>query len=162
MGGVPASKRVGPLGRGEAVEAHVGDHAAAAEERRHRRRGSRREPTGRRCRSGPSILWPEKREEVDVEVGHVGRRVGDELGGVDGDERSVAVGRRGELAHRVIVPSTLDIADDRDQLHALHQPVEVGEVEAEVVGHGDEAHLDAGAARAAGTTGRCWRGAPSR
>ena len=35
IGGVPASNLAGQLGGREAVEAHVGDHVAAAEERRH-------------------------------------------------------------------------------------------------------------------------------
>ncbi len=63
-----------------AVEADVADHLAAPEERRHRFEELRPGPQGRRCRSGPSILWPVKPEEVAADLGHVGRQVGDAAG----------------------------------------------------------------------------------
>jgi hypothetical protein len=74
---------------------------------------------------GPSILWP-----VKPKKSHEDERAGRPGGGDDAVE-----GRDGaeHVAHR----------GDPDELHAVDETVEVGEVEGVVVGHGEVAQLDA-------------------
>ena len=83
-------------------------------------------------------------EEVAAELAHVGGQVGDRLGPVGQHQGAGARGRRRRCAAKgVIVPSTFDMAVQRDQLRAVEQAVEVGEVEAVVVVDGEPAQLDA-------------------
>jgi hypothetical protein len=69
--------------------------------------------------------------------------VGDGLGGVDVHERARRVGGVGQQPDVVERPEDVRHGRDRQQLRTVEQPVEVGEVELEVVGDGDPAELDA-------------------
>ena len=87
IGGVPASNLAGSSARGEAVEADVGDHVAAAEERRHRVEQCLAAPqhadAGR-----PAHLVAAEREEVGAPRLHVGDVVRHVLAAVDDGERA--------------------------------------------------------------------------
>ena len=97
MGGVPASNLSGSGGGREAVEADVGDHVAAAQERRHGLQQLLAAPQhadpGR-----PAQLVGREGHEVGAHGLHVGRVVGDELAGVDDGQRAGGVGGVGQEA----------------------------------------------------------------
>ena len=126
----------------EAVEAHVADHLAAAEERRHlleqRLAGPERADAGRAAH-----LVGGERDEVGVPGLHVGGDVRDVLARVDQHERVVGVRGVGERADLVDRAEHVRHRRDREEPGAVEQLVEVGEVEPEVVGHRDPAQLDA-------------------
>ena len=92
---------------------------------------------------GPSILCPVNADEVGVPRLHVDGEVRDGLGGVDQDPRAGGVGRVGERADVVEGAEHVRRGGDREQLGAVEQAVEVGEVEAVVGGQRDPAQLDA-------------------
>ena len=119
------------------------DHLAAAHERRHGVEELGRGPTAPRCRSGPHILWAENADEVGVPGLHVDREVRHRLAGVDQHVGAGGVGGVGERADVVDRAEHVRHRADREQLGAVEQAVEVGQVEAVVVGDGDPAQLDA-------------------
>ena len=97
--------------------------------------------------SGPNILCPEKRQEVDAEVVDVDRQVRHRLAGVEHDERADGVGALGELGDRVERAEHVGDVGEREDLGALgEQAVEVGEVEPPV---GRDRHPAQGGAGAA-------------
>ena len=128
--------------RGEAVEADVADHLAAAEERRHRVEqlvaGPQRADPGR-----AEHLVRREGDEVGVPRLHVGRDVRHELARVDEDERAVRVRGVGERTDVVDRAEHVRHRADGEERGAVEQRVEVREVEAEVGGERDPAQLDA-------------------
>ena len=88
------------VGRGVAVGADVGDHAAAAEERRHRVQDVLAGPKDADARRSEHLVTGED-QEVDVERDDVGRQVGDGLRAVDRDQRTVAMRDGREFADRI-------------------------------------------------------------
>ena len=81
--------------------------------------------------------------EVGAHGGDVGGQVRGELRAVDQQQRAGGVGRVGEPADRGEGAEHVGHGRDADQLHAVEQPVEVGEVERVVLGHRDHPDLDA-------------------
>ena len=82
-------------------------------------------------------------DEVGVPRLHVDRQVGDGLGGVDEHERARRVRGVGQQPDVVEGAEHVRHRGDRQQLGAVEQSVEVGEVELEVVRDRDPAQLDA-------------------
>ena len=111
------------IGRGVAVGSDVGDHPAAAEERRHRIQDVLAGPKDTDAGRTEHLVTGED-EEVDVECHDVGRGVRDRLRAVDGDQGAVAVSDRREFANRVDRAQDVRHAGDREQLHAPHQLVD--------------------------------------
>ena len=109
---------------GEAVEAHVADHLAAAEERRH---------LLEQLLAGPQRADPARaahlvrgeRDEVGVPRLHVGGDVRHVLAGVDEHERVVRVRGVGERADVVERAEHVRHRGDREQAGAVEQLVEV-------------------------------------
>ena len=87
------------LGRREAVEAHVGDHVAAAEERRHRVEQLLAAPQHADARRAAHLVAAEG-DEVGVPRLHVGDVVRHVLAGVDDGQRAGGVGGVAQLPHR--------------------------------------------------------------
>ena len=98
--------------------------------------------------SGPSILWPAEREEVDAELGDVDRQVRHRLAGVEHDERADLVRPGDELAHRVdACPRTLDAwVNAKTLVRSVTSASRSVEVEPAVVGDRHPAQGRAGAA----------------
>ena len=92
MGGVPASKRAGGGAGRKRVELDVEDHAAAAEERRHRLEQVGPAPQDADAGRAHHLVGREG-EEVDAELADVDRGVRDELRAVGHDDRAGRVGR---------------------------------------------------------------------
>ena len=123
---------------------------------------SRRGPTGRRCRSGPSSCGREG-EEVDAEGGDVDRRVGDSCAPSATTTRPGAWARSRDSRTGLMVPSTLDMAEMPTSLTPSTSAVEVVEREPALVRRsGCSAARGRPAPRRGASTARCWRGAPSR
>ena len=85
------------LGGGEAVEAHVGDHVAAAEERRHRVEQRLAAPQHADAGRAAHLVAAE-RDEVGVPGLHVGDVVRHVLAAVDDRHRAGGVRRGAQLA----------------------------------------------------------------
>ena len=96
IGGVPASNLAGSSARGEAVEADVGDHVAATEERRHRVEQLLAAPQHADARR-PAHLVAAEGDEVGVPRLHVGDVVRHVLAGVDDGQRAGGVGGVAQL-----------------------------------------------------------------
>ena len=128
--------------RGEAVEAHVADHLAAAEERRHLLEqlpaGPERADPGRAAH-----LVRGERGEVGVPRAHVGDDVRHVLAGVHQHERIVGVRGVGEGADVVERAEHVRHRRDREQARAVEELAEIREVELIVGGHRDPTELDA-------------------
>ena len=92
---------------------------------------------------GPSILWPEKATKSASQRLHVDRDVRDGLAGVDEHRGAGGVRGVGERADVVDRAEHVRHRGDREQLGAVEQTVEVGEVEPVVAVDGDPAQLDA-------------------
>ena len=92
---------------------------------------------------GPSILWPVKPKKSQPSSATSVGRCGDVLGAVDQDEGAGGVGGVGELADRGDGAQHVGHGGEAEELGPVEQPVEIGQVEGVVVGHGDEAQLDA-------------------
>ena len=110
-----------------AVDAHVGDHVAAAEERR---RGieqlaaaPQRPDTGR-----PAHLVAGEGDEVGVPNLHVGDVVGHELAGVDHRQRTGGVSGRAQLGDGRERAEHVAHGTERQHLGAVEQRVELAEV----------------------------------
>ena len=97
MGGVPASNLAGSSARGEPVEADVGDHVAAAEERRHRVEQLVAAPQHADARGAAQLVAGE-REEVGAPRLHVGDVVRHVLAAVDDGDRAGGVRGLGTAA----------------------------------------------------------------
>ena len=93
MGGVPASNLAGSSAGREAVEADVGDHVAAAEERRHGLEQLLAAPQHADARRAAHLVGREG-DEVGAHGLHVGGHVGHVLAGVDHGDGAVRRGRR--------------------------------------------------------------------
>ena len=77
----------------------VEDHAAAAEERRHRLEQLPASPQHADA-GGSAHLVAGEGQEVDIEVGDVGGHVGHVLAGIEADQGAGGVGGIGEAPHR--------------------------------------------------------------
>ncbi len=127
------------VGVGRRLHRHELDHLAAAEERRHGRQQFAATPqhadTGR-----PAHLVAGEGEEVHVEGDHVDRHVRHGLGAVEDDERADLAGPGDQRRDRVDRAENVRLVHERDQLRPLvDHLVEVGKVEAAVVGDADPA-----------------------
>ena len=124
MGGVPGLELPGHLVGGEAVDGDLGDHLAAAHERRHRLEQLAAGPEGADA-GGAAHLVGREGDEVGVPRLHVDGEVRDGLARVD--EHVGAGGVRG-VGER---PDVVDRAEhvrhraDREQLGAVEQLGEV-------------------------------------
>ena len=92
---------------------------------------------------GPHILWAEKATKSASQACTSTGEVRHRLAGVDEHEGAGGVGGVGERADVVDRAEHVRHRGDREQLGAVEEAVEVGEVEAVVVGEGDPAQLDA-------------------
>ena len=99
MGGVPASNLAGSSARGEAVEADVGDHVAATEERWHRVEQFLAAPQHADARRAAHLVAAE-RHEVGAPRLHVGDVVRHVLAAVDDGDRAGGVCGGAQLLHR--------------------------------------------------------------
>ena len=121
----------------------VADHLAAAEERRHRLEqlgaGPERADAGR----AEHLVAGERRRSRRPTPARRPARCGTAWHASTSTSAPAACAASASGRMSLIVPSTFDIARDREQLGAVEQPVEVGEVEAVVGGERDPAQLDA-------------------
>ena len=100
-------------------------------------------PTARRCRSGRSILCAENATKSASHACTSVATCGTYWHASTSTSASCACAASASGRMSLIVPSTFDIARDREEPGAVEQLVEVREVEPEVVGHRDPAQLDA-------------------
>ena len=116
MFGVPASNLCGGSAKVVPLEAHLADHLAAAEERRHRLQmlalRPQRAGTGR-----ASILCPVKRVEIAAQRLHVDRPVRHRLRAVDQQRDAALAAFARDLAHRVDRAEHVGHMGDAGQLH---------------------------------------------
>ena len=87
---------------------------------------------------GPSILWPVKPKKSQSMAATSVGRWGTYWAASTQDQRAGGVGGVGEPPDRGERAEHVRHRRDADELHAVDQPVEVGEVERVVVGHRDE------------------------
>ena len=118
-----------------------------------------------RAQSAPMPLGPQhlvggERDEVGVPRLHVGGDVRHVLARVDEHERVVRVRGVGERPDLVDRAEHVRHRADREQLGAVEQLVEVGEVEPVVVGRSGSSAARCRAPPRACATARRWRGAP--
>ena len=125
-----------------AVEAHVEDHLAATEERRHRVEDLLTRPQHADARR-PAHLVAGEAEEVAPERLHVGRDVGHVLRGVDEAQSAGRVRGVGQLADGRDRAEHVGQRGEREQLGAVELLVEIAEVELVVVGESEPPQLDA-------------------
>ena len=144
----PGLELPGKIVRREAVQAHVADHLAAAEERRHRLEELLTAPQHADARR-PEHLVAREGEEVDTERADVDAAVGDELGGVDDDDGSGGVRRLDDRAQVVDRAEHVRHGRDADEPDTVDEPVEVAQVEPVVRRDGEVAELHAGVRRRA-------------
>ena len=136
----------GHFGRGEAIHPHVGDHVAAAEERRHgveQRLASPQHADARRT----AHLVAAEGHEVGIPGLHVGDVVRHVLTSVDDGKRSGGVSGITQLANRIDGAEHVAHGREAECLGAIEQRRQVGEVELAVVGQRHPAQLDAALGR---------------
>jgi hypothetical protein len=120
----------------------VEDHAASPEERRHGLEQLGAAP--QHADSGrPEHLVSGERQEVGAEGVDVGGDVRDVLARVDARQGTGRVGGIGEHPHRGDGADHVRHGRERQELRPVEQAVEIGEVQAAVVGEGDPAQLEA-------------------
>ncbi len=142
MGGVPGLELPRDVVGRPAVQAHVSDHLPAAQEGGH---GLEQLVAGPQHPhpGGAEHLVAGEAEEVTAQLGDVGGQVGDVLGPVNQAEGAGGAGRVGELADGGEGAQHVGHGGEAEELGPVQQPVEIGQVEGVVVGHGHEAQLDA-------------------
>ena len=130
----------------EPVARHVADHLPAAEERRHGVEQLGPCPQAADAARAQHLV-PGEAHEVGVPGRHVDRQVRHRLGRVDEDQRPRGVSGVDERPDVVDRAEHVRHRGDREQAGAVEEAVEVGEVEAVVVGQRDPAQLDAALGR---------------
>ena len=108
MGGVPASNFAGAFCPCAAFEQHLGDHLAAAEERRHRVEQRAARPQGTHAVRSEKLVAAEG-IEIDAKGGDVDGAVRDTLRAVEQHARAGRLGRSDDRGH--VEDGTCDVRD---------------------------------------------------
>ena len=142
IGGVPASNLAGSSARGEPVEADVGDHVAAAEERRHGVEQRLAAPQHADARRAAHLVAAEG-DEVGAHACTSVTLCGTYWQASTMASAPAAWAASHELAHRGDRAEHVAHRREGERLGAVEQRGEVGEVELAVGGERHPAQLDA-------------------